>query len=179
MREFNRTQKIAMSSVLAAVYAVVTIFAPIPQYQAVQLRFADCLEVLAFFIGWPGVIGLSLGCFVANVLSPYGLLDMVLGTFSTMVSTITVMYVGKHSSMKNFEGNLLISMGASSIIMGVMIGWLLSFYGEIFGIAATAVTLSQIVAKVVIGYPIGLSLPKFMPGIFHVKGPETGKRRIE
>jgi len=179
MREFNRTQMIAMSSVLAAVYAVVTVFAPVPQYQALQLRFADCLEVLAFFIGWPGVLGLSLGCFVANVLSPYGLLDMLLGTFSTVVSTMTVMYVGRNSSVKNFEGNLLISMGVSSIIMGVMIGYLLSFYGEIFGIAAAAVTLSQVVAKVVIGYPIGLSLPKFMPGVFHVKGLEVEMRRTE
>jgi len=169
MREFNRVQIIAMSSMLAAVYAVVTIYAPVPQYEAVQLRFADCLEVLTFFLGWPGVIGLSLGCLVANMRSPYPL-DVVIGTLSTFVSTIFVMYIGKRSNVENFRRNLLISMVLSSVIMGVIIGLLLSIYGELFWFAAITVTISQIVAKVIIGYPLGLSLPKFAPGVFHVEG---------
>lgn len=173
MREFNRVQVIAMASMLAAVYAVVTIYAPIPQYQAVQLRFSDCLEVLVFFLGWTGVLGLSLGCFVANVFSPYGLLDMALGTFSTFVSTLTVMYIGKNSNTGNFKRNLLLAMIISSIIMGLIIGYLLSFYGEPFWFAASTVTLSQLVAKVVVGYPIGLALPNFVPAVFHVEGLKT------
>ena len=170
MREFNKTQVVAMSSVLAAVYAVVTLFAPVPQYEAVQLRFADCLEVLTFFLGWPGVIGLSVGCLVANINSPYPL-DVVIGTFSTFASTIFIMYVGKKSSVENLKRDLLFSMIVSSGITGAIIGYLLWIsVGIPLWFGAVTVALSQLVAKVVIGYPVGLSLPKFAPGVFHVEG---------
>jgi len=177
MRAFSRVQVIAMSSMLAAVYAVVTIFAPIPQYEAIQLRFADCLEVLTFFLGWSGVIGLTLGCLVANVFSPYGLLDMVLGTFSTFASTIIVMYIGKNSNVENLKKNLLLAMGVSSAIIGVIIGYLLSIYGVPFWFGAVTVTIGELVVKVVIGYPVGLALPRLVPAVFHVEGLKVETRK--
>jgi len=180
MRRFSKSQVIAMSSVLAAVYPVVTVFAsftPISQYELVQLRFADCLEILTFFVGWAGVIGLSLGCLVANVFSPYGLLDMVIGTFSTFVSTLVVMYMGLHSNVRNFKRNLLLAMIVSSVIIGVIVGCLLWFYGFPFWFAAASVSAGQLVVKIIVGYPVGLALPKFAPGVFHIEGlkVETGK----
>lgn len=175
MKDFNRTELIAMSSLLAASYAIVTIFAPIPQYQAVQLRFADCLEVVAFFLGWAAVIGLSLGCLVANLFSPYGLLDMMIGTFSTFLCTLIVMRIGKKSHEGNFRRNLLLAMVVSSGVMGVIIGYLLWIYGVPFWFGVTTVTVGELVAKVLIGYPIGLALPKLMPQAFYVKRLGTGK----
>jgi uncharacterized membrane protein len=177
MRKFNRVQVTAMASMLAAVYAVVTLYASfvVPQYEAIQLRFADSLEVLVFFLGWPAVIGLSLGCLVANVFSPYELLDVTWGTFSTVVSTLFVMYIGKKSKIESFQRNLFLAMVLSSIIIGLMIGSLLTFYGAPFLFSAGAVTVGQLVVKVVIGYPLGLALPKFMPSVFHVEGLKAEK----
>lgn len=181
MREFNRVQIIAMSSVLAAAYAVVTFNATyiVPQYEAIQLRFADSLEVLTFFLGWSGVFGLSLGCLVVNVFSRYGYLDLTLGTFSTVVSTLTVMYIGKKSNVENFQRNLLFAMVLSSVIIGVIVGCLLSFYGEPLWFATVTVTIGELVAKVLLGYPVGLALPKFMPGVFHVEGLKVETIREE
>jgi len=40
---------LTLSAVLAAAYAVLTLFLPVPQYGPVQVRFAEALTVLPFF----------------------------------------------------------------------------------------------------------------------------------
>ena len=45
MRKFT-TRDLTLAAVLAAVYAALTITLPVPQYGAVQIRFAEALTVL-------------------------------------------------------------------------------------------------------------------------------------
>ena len=42
------TRNLTLAALLAAVYAVLTIALPIPQYGAVQVRLAEALTVLPF-----------------------------------------------------------------------------------------------------------------------------------
>ncbi len=90
------------------------------------------------------------------------------------------MYVGKKSNVKNLRRDLLLSMIVSSGIMGAIIGYLLWIsVGVPLWFGAVTVTLSQLVAKVVIGYPVGLALPKFAPAVFHVEGLKVETIREE
>ena len=62
MRKFT-TRDLTLAAVLAAVYAALTITLPVPQYGAVQIRFAEALTVLPFLFpaATPGLfVGLSL-----------------------------------------------------------------------------------------------------------------------
>jgi uncharacterized membrane protein len=86
-------KKLAKSAVIAALYAVCTIlFAPI-SYGPVQFRIAECLCVLAFFYA-EGVIGLTIGCLIANFLGN-GPLDIVLGTFATFLASVLSFYTAR------------------------------------------------------------------------------------
>lgn len=79
-------KKIARSAIIASLYAVCTlIFAPI-SYGAIQFRIAECLCVLAFFYS-EGIIGLTLGCFIANIFGN-GPLDMIFGTLATFLASL-------------------------------------------------------------------------------------------
>ena len=84
---------IARTAIISALYAVCTlIFAPI-SYGAVQFRISECLCVLAFF--YPeGIIGLTIGCFIANLFGN-GPLDIIFGTLATLVASILSFVVAK------------------------------------------------------------------------------------
>ena len=69
MRKFT-TRDLTLAAVLAAVYAALTITLPVPQYGAVQIRFAEALTVLPFL--FPAATpGLFVGCIIANLFSPF------------------------------------------------------------------------------------------------------------
>lgn len=72
------------NALLAAVYAALTLgLAPL-SYGPVQIRFSECLTLLAFYNPkW--IPGLTAGCFLANLGSPFGLPDMLLGTLATFL----------------------------------------------------------------------------------------------
>jgi uncharacterized membrane protein len=76
---------IVRAAIIGAAYAALT-FAVAPlSYGVMQLRVSEVLTVLPYFT--PAAIpGLFVGCVVANMLSPYGFLDMVCGGFATLLA---------------------------------------------------------------------------------------------
>ncbi len=83
----------AKAGTIGALYFVLTIvFLPI-SYGPIQIRISECLAVLPLFYG-EAVIGLTIGCLIANILGN-GVLDIVFGTFATLVSCLLTYIVGK------------------------------------------------------------------------------------
>ena len=89
MSKFS-TRDLTLAAVLAAVYAALTMLLPIPQYGPVQFRLAEALTVLPFVCP-AAAPGLFIGCLLANLLSPYGLLDMVVGSGATLLACLLTM----------------------------------------------------------------------------------------
>ena len=80
------TRDLTLAAILAAVYAALTVTLPIPQYAGIQCRLSEALTVLPFF--FPAATpGLVVGCFIANLFSPYSL-DMVFGTAATLLACL-------------------------------------------------------------------------------------------
>ena len=85
MRRFT-TKDLTLAAVLAAVYAALTVLLPVPQFGPVQCRLAEALTVLPFF--FPAATpGLVVGCFIANLFSPYPL-DILCGTLATLLACL-------------------------------------------------------------------------------------------
>ena len=77
---------LTLSAVLAALYAALTLFLPIPQYGPLQIRFAEALTLLPFF--FPAATpGLFVGCIIANLASPY-ILDVFFGSAATLLACL-------------------------------------------------------------------------------------------
>ena len=78
----NTTKRLVRTAIIAALYAVITlVLAPI-SYGNIQFRVSEIMVLLAFFDPFY-IGGLTLGCFIANMLGPNGLPDMIFGTFAT------------------------------------------------------------------------------------------------
>lgn len=79
-------RQLTFAAVLAAVYAALTMFLPIPQYGQIQVRVAEALCVLPFF--YPAATpGLFIGCVIANLFSPFAL-DVVFGSAATLLACL-------------------------------------------------------------------------------------------
>ena len=67
MHKFS-TRDLTLAALIAAVYAVLTVTLPIPQYSGIQVRLAEALTVLPFL--FPAATpGLVVGCFIDNISS--------------------------------------------------------------------------------------------------------------
>ncbi len=80
--------RISLFSIIAAIYVVLTVlFMPIG-YSWVQIRVSEMLTPLPFILGAPAVIGLTIGCLLANLMSPIGLPDLVFGPLLTLLAAM-------------------------------------------------------------------------------------------
>lgn len=85
-------QQIAVAGVVGALYAVLSYFAAIfgVAFGPIQFRFSEALCVLPFL--FPATApGLFVGCLIANLLSPYGVLDIVFGSLATLLAAVLTM----------------------------------------------------------------------------------------
>lgn len=90
MNNINKsTNYIVQSAVIAALYAALTYLASVfgLSYGSIQFRFSEALTILPVFT--PAAIpGLTIGCFIGNLGSPYGIVDVICGTFATFIASI-------------------------------------------------------------------------------------------
>ena len=88
MRKFS-TRELTLAAMVAALYAVMSYFGNIfgMTFGPIQFRFAEALCVLPVL--FPSTVpGLFVGCLIANLLSPYGPIDIVVGSLATLIAAI-------------------------------------------------------------------------------------------
>ncbi|HYB67202.1 MAG TPA: QueT transporter family protein, partial [Candidatus Acidoferrales bacterium] len=78
---------ITLTAVFAALYAVAVVFLAPISFQIFQVRLADALLPLAILFGWPAVLGLALGAFVANFFGGLGPIDIIGGAIANLIAT--------------------------------------------------------------------------------------------
>lgn len=86
LKKNTPTLFIAQAGVIAALYTVLTLAIAPFSYGAIQCRISEALCVLV--IWFPAAVpGMTLGCFVSNLLNPEGMVwaDLVFGTLATFI----------------------------------------------------------------------------------------------
>ncbi|MDD4714983.1 MAG: QueT transporter family protein [Oscillospiraceae bacterium] len=154
MRSFQ-TKQLAISAVVGAAYAALTlIFLPIA-FGPVQCRVSEALCVLPFF--FPGSVwGLFVGCILSNLVGGYGILDIVFGSLATLLaawctSKIRVRWLAP-----------LPPVLINGIVVGAMLAKVLSpgNFLQSFFLFGAQVAAGELLAAYVLGLPILYILPK-------------------
>lgn len=78
-----------VSAMVAAIYFIFTVVPAPLSYGGIQFRFAEIM-VLLVFVDKQYIPGLVLGCFLANLLSPYGIMDAILGPLGSLFSVVMI-----------------------------------------------------------------------------------------
>ena len=99
------------------------------------------------------IIALTIGCFLANVVGPFGVPDIIFGTLATLISAILVYYTPK--IIKNDKYTLFIASLWPTVINALIIGWeLYKFFGMPFMLSAIQVGFGEFVVITIVGLPL-------------------------
>jgi uncharacterized membrane protein len=152
-----QTKSLALITLYASLYAaLVVILGPI-SYGPVQIRIADTMLAAVPLIGLSGVLGHTLGVFVANIFSTAGVIDL-LNTIPSFVMSFVVYYVYRQT--KN-DYTVIGTCIAYSLVIGTTVGWMLSYlYSLPLLITIAYVSTGNVVATVLIGWPLFKILKK-------------------
>lgn len=157
MRKFS-IRDLTLAAMLAAVYAALTMGLPVPQYVGIQIRFAEALTVLPFC--FPAATpGLFVGCLIANLLSPYGPLDVVAGSAATLLACLWT------QNMKNRWLAPLPPVVCNAVIVGAVIAFSEAGAGAAFWPAYAFNAFTVGLGELIACYALGLALLSALPRI--------------
>ena len=83
--------RLARIAISAALYAVMSLAVYPLSFGAVQIRFAEMLVLLCFF-NKDYAYAMILGCFIVNLFSPLGIIDVFFGTLGTAFAVVAIRY---------------------------------------------------------------------------------------
>ena len=119
-------------------------------YEFSQFRISEALNLLVFF-NPTYTIGLTLGCFLANIMSTVGPLDMVLGTSATLISCLIIVFI------PTIVNAIIVPITIWLSCLGTGDEFLL---GDMFWIMAGWVALGEFVCITGFGYPLLMAFTK-------------------
>ncbi|WP_373599374.1 QueT transporter family protein [Paraclostridium bifermentans] len=159
MTKYNKkTKKLVTTALVAAIYATLTLALGAISYGPIQFRLAEIMVLLPF-IKKDYIWGLTIGCFLTNVIGPYGAPDVIFGTTATFLSVYAVYLTGKFMNGKKF--GLLIASIWPTVINAIIIGFMLNkFVGLPLLLSMLQVGFGQFVVITIIAVPLYKSLEK-------------------
>lgn len=138
-----KTNKLVRGAVVAALYAILTL--TLPAYGALQFRLSEVLTLLAYFDPFY-VLPLTLGCAIANIASPFGIVDVIFGSLASFLAL---------SAMSKTKNIFIASIWPAffSFIIGLEIMFL-STEPINFFLVTGQIMLSEFVVVSIIGVPL-------------------------
>jgi uncharacterized membrane protein len=88
------TVMLCRAGIIAALYAVLTWMLGELAYGPIQIRPAEALTILPLFYV-EAVPGLYVGCMLANLMSGYGIYDILLGSLATLIAGVFTYLTGR------------------------------------------------------------------------------------
>lgn len=157
MNTKQKTNFLVMGGLIAALYAIATYLSAAMglAYGGIQFRISEALTILPIFT--PAAIpGLIIGCFIGNLGSPFGMVDVLLGTFATAFAAVCT-----YSTRKiTFKGLPLLSIFFpvlfNAIIVGTEVAWFLPEGFSAIGFLLSALEVGA--GELVVCYGLGIPL---------------------
>ena len=146
-------QQLTRAAIVGALYAALTLLASAfgIAYGPIQFRLSEALCVLPFLFpetAW----GLFAGCWVANLISPYGPLDMVVGSLATLIAALWTAKCRRKALAP------LPPVVCNGLLVGAVLAWQQSGSPETFCPAFAANALSVALGEAVVCFVLGLLL---------------------
>lgn len=148
------TKTIALSGMIAAAYAVITIVWPL-SYGTVQFRLSEALCILPAFAPVTAV-GLAVGCLIANLFSTVSALDIVVGTIATAIGCALT------TRCKKLWLIPLPTILSNTLLVGAMLAWVYTpqAFWQGFAVNGAGVALGEAVVMYGLGLPLATLLRK-------------------
>lgn len=143
-------RSILRNGVVASIYFLLTYLLSGISFLGIQFRIAEILVLLCFFRR-DYIIGLTIGCIIANLISPLGFWDVLFGSLATLLSCLCI----------SFSKHLFIATLFPVIFNGFIVGAELYYLLDLpFWINVGYVALGEAVVISIVGYIIFMIIGK-------------------
>lgn len=160
MKSSKRTTFIIVRiAIEAALYFVLTFFVPAISYGPLQFRVGEALTLLPIIFP-EATIGVTLGCLLANVFSPYAWYDMVFGTLATLLGAVGTYLIGRLLKDKKLWVKCLVG-GIPPVLFNAVILpliWYLTGTDVAYFVNLGMIALTQAGAVWLLGTPLVIAL---------------------
>lgn len=152
----EKIKGIVIGALIAALYAVLCYISAALNlaYGPLQFRLSEALNILPIFTPY-ATIGLTVGCIISNIGSTLGPVDMIFGTFATLLSAICVRFFRDKLS---YPVLCIFPILFNAIIVGAELKFFLGDVG--FFSTALSVALGEAAVIFLIGTPLYLFLKR-------------------
>lgn len=145
----------ALAALLAALYSAYVFYLAVTSFGPLQVRVVDALLPLSIVLGFPAVVGVTIGCFIGNLLgSPIGIVDVVGGTVANFIAASLAWGITR----RKFPGGWLLAIGVEIATVTVIVGSYLVAWAAAPGVPLWVGWLelmgSEVLAVGVLGYPL-------------------------
>ena len=149
----NSVRRLTRAAIVGALYAALTLLSSAfgIAYGPVQFRLSEALCVLPFLFpetAW----GLFAGCWAANLISPYGPLDMVVGSLATLLAALWT------AKCRRKWLAPLPPVVCNGLLVGAVLAWQQSGSMQTFAPAFAANAFSVALGEAVVCFGLGLLL---------------------
>ena len=149
---------ICRSALIAALYFILSIAVPSISFGTIQFRISEALTLLPVIMP-EAIFGLTVGCFFANMFfSPFGILDMAIGTSVTFIASILTYLLRKHIAVSAIPPVILNALFVPLI-------WIIDGTDTLYYINMFSILISQAIVIYAIGLPLTIGLKKVLPVI--------------
>lgn len=151
-------------AMIAALYAAATYLCSVfaIAYGPVQFRLSEALTVLSVFTP-AAVPGLTIGCIIANLASPYGIWDIVFGSLATLLAAVTARKF-RHIKIKGLPLlSILMPVIFNAVIVGTEISLLTPAESSklaVFAVSALEVGAGELAVCLLGGIPLFYAIGK-------------------
>lgn len=143
---------------ISALYVIFTLISYPLSFNIIQFRVSEVLMLLCLFDP-KNIIGVTIGCFIANLFSSVNILDIFIGSFATFLSGLLI-YLTNYLRIKKIYKQLLASI-IPAIINGFVVGGYLSLFLKTpFYLCFLGVFIGEAVVVCLFGNAILLLLEK-------------------
>lgn len=159
----KKINNLVSAAMISALYVVLTLISASfgLAYAGFQLRLSEVLTVLPVFFPY-SIPALTCGCFISNMASPLGLLDLIFGTLSTFIAAILTRL------LRNFKiADIPILAPLPPVVLGsAFIGGLISismpsgFSLPVFLSTSFSIGIGQFIVCYGLGIPLLIMLKK-------------------
>lgn len=146
--------KLAVSGIIGALYAGLTYLFAFSSFTANQLRVAEALTLMPMLIPQASC-GLAVGCFLSNLISGYGIADLIIGPLATLLAGFLT------SRCKNYFWGAFWPVVINAVAIGSMITFLSGAFSWPLLIANMGqIALGQVTACYALGIPLAYALKR-------------------
>ncbi|MCD8205005.1 MAG: QueT transporter family protein [Clostridia bacterium] len=163
MRRKFTTKALCRAGIIGALYVVLTMVFGALAYGPFQIRPAEALTILPLFYA-EAVPGLYVGCVIANLLSGYGVYDILLGSLATLIAGLLTRLMGrflKNKPLRVFLGGLFPVVVNAFMVPAVW--YLAGSAEEVYFLSVLSMLVTQSVWVYALGTPLFVAVDKLSP----------------